>query len=115
MKNNIKHEEEIYDNSSASKILYRARTNTLNLNWRKKFQGENTHCPLCNYEYEDLQHFLINCENLEETRSKCNYWKGQDYQTFIKHILLFQYRDKEEIEAHRDILEQMWKIRCEKL
>ena len=50
MKNNIKHEEEIYVNSTASKILYRARTNTPNLNWRKKFQGENTHCPLCNYE-----------------------------------------------------------------
>lgn len=46
-KSNIHSEQELYDNSPASIILYKARTNNLNLNIRQRFQNENTSCVMC--------------------------------------------------------------------
>ena len=46
------------------------RTNTLNLNDRKRFKNESTECQLCKYEYEDLLHFLLHCPALEDARKE---------------------------------------------
>ena len=44
------HAERIYNNSIGSVILFRCRTNTLKLNWRKRYQGGEVECPLCGEE-----------------------------------------------------------------
>ena len=41
------HEERIYNNSFGLVILFRCRTNTLKLNWRRRYQGGEVECPLC--------------------------------------------------------------------
>ena len=57
-KNEIK-EEEIYENDFESCLLFRARSNTLKLNWRKRFEGGSTECDLCSrQEEESLAHFF---------------------------------------------------------
>ena len=58
LKTEIRHEEHIYDNSEASRILFEARTNWLRLGWREEFKGNSTSCPLCQHRKEDLLHFL---------------------------------------------------------
>ena len=40
-------EEHIYDNRFESKLLFRARTGTLDLNIERRHKGENTTCDIC--------------------------------------------------------------------
>ena len=61
-------EETVYDNTPASTILFRARTNTLPINERRKHVNENTSCELCGAEVETIKHFLLFCPALTETR-----------------------------------------------
>ena len=57
-------EQDIYDNTAASEILFRARTNTLLLGIKRKHQDGDIICELCKNGREDLQHFLLRCTSL---------------------------------------------------
>ena len=59
-KRNIK-EERWIDNTEESKILVRARTNTLDLNWRNSYRGKSEQFPTCDCVTQTLQHFIIQC------------------------------------------------------
>ena len=50
-------EEKLYDDNPSSLIFYKARTNNLDLNNRKRFKNEDTKCVMCEYEVEDLNPF----------------------------------------------------------
>ena len=67
-KNNI--EEEKYTNDAASIFLFRLKTNTVNLNDRNRFKAEDVKCKICDYEIEDLVHFVVKCEALQNLRQK---------------------------------------------
>ena len=55
-------EEDLYSNDSGSMTLFRCRTNTIKLNWRKRFQGGVVDCPVCVSGAEEaLRHFLKDC------------------------------------------------------
>ena len=65
-----------YTNKITSQFLAKARTNSLKIrevigrtteSKKKKF---DTTCQLCGKEKEDLEHFIIKCEKLEESRNK---------------------------------------------
>ena len=45
-------EEDMYDNSKRSNVWFKIRTNTLNLNDRKRFENGNTFCELCGKKEE---------------------------------------------------------------
>ena len=80
-----------------SAILFRARTNTLNLQWRKKITDEDTTCPLCKLEEETLD-FIIVCEKLNDTRNECLLLmrpKPEDSDQVMRNFLLFQ-KDNDE-------------------
>ena len=65
------HEERIYNNSFGSVILFRCRTNTLKLNWRRRYQGGEVECPRCGErEEETLDHFLRQCSGLRHIRAR---------------------------------------------
>lgn len=61
-------EEKFYTNDEGSTLVFRARTNTLKLNWRKRFEGGDIMCGLCGVEEETLEHFLKRCYRLEGVR-----------------------------------------------
>ena len=71
-KKEIKEEQYLYDNTDAAKILFRARANVLNLNWRKKYknEGKYTNCPMCKQKEETLENFLIEYPKLTKIREK---------------------------------------------
>ena len=50
--------------------LFEARSGTLRLNDRNRHTRGDTRCPLCNHEYDDLEHFLLMCDSLKSTRMK---------------------------------------------
>ena len=63
-------EEKFYDNKPSSIILYKARTNNLNLNDRNRHKNGDTKCIMCNYELENLNHFLLQCPAYVNERDK---------------------------------------------
>ena len=63
-------QEEIYDNRIASVIVFKCRSNNLNLGDRKRFQNQPTECIMCQNNYEDLNHFVLQCPAYEEERRK---------------------------------------------
>ena len=60
-------EEKWFRNGSKYSIMMRARSNTLELGWRERQEGEKT-CKLCRRETETLEHFILDCSVLEQTR-----------------------------------------------
>ena len=62
--------EEVYHNDEESRIFFQIRSNTLNINDRRRHEGRSMQCELCGAEKEDLEHFLLVCGALEEERRK---------------------------------------------
>ena len=67
-KNNIE-EETCFTNNQESKLLLRARTDTMELNWRKGGEQNSKLCPYCDKE-ETLKHFLLECDAYNEIRAQ---------------------------------------------
>lgn len=63
-------EEQFYDNTFGSVLLFRARTNCLRLGWRRRFQGGDVGCRACGFVEETLDHFLLDCPRLHSIRVK---------------------------------------------
>ena len=91
-------------------MLFQLRTNTLNLAWRKKYQQEETKCPLCSEE-EDTQHFLLYCPALQSIRNQFPSLVQQPYpENIIEIILLFERKYNKQVEIKNYIL-KLWKKR----
>ena len=61
--------EEVYDNTYASILLFKARiTGTLNLNKQKRHTGGSTSCYFCTDVEEDLIHFILIGPGYKEER-----------------------------------------------
>ena len=59
-----------YDNRFESDLLFKARSNDLDLNIFKRHTGGDIACVLCGAVREDLEHFLFNCQKLERVRDR---------------------------------------------
>ena len=69
LKNTIK-EENFYDNTFGSVLLFRARTNCLKLDWRRRFEGGEVGCKLCGADEETTEHFILECRRLRVIREE---------------------------------------------
>lgn len=67
-KSDIK-EETWMDNTEKSAIKNKARTRTLDLNWRKKCQGKDEKCLSCEKEEETFEQFLLTCSEYGAIRN----------------------------------------------
>ena len=115
-KTDIKGEENLYGNNQESMILFRARTNTLDLQWRKKFTNETIICQLCKEEEETLEHFLLDCKQLNYIRSECLLLmrpQPENKDEIIRKLLLFEAENVGNIEKYKKILYKLWKVRKE--
>ena len=61
-------QENIYDNRFESRLLFKARTGTLELNTDKRHKNEVTTCDLCETEEETDVHFILKCRRLRDLR-----------------------------------------------
>ena len=81
--------ENLYDNRPASITLFQARTNSLPLRARVPSLREGGNCPMCEYQEENLEHFILECPGYAEVRVKMI--KLQMLQIENKQILLDQF------------------------
>lgn len=99
-------EEKFYDNTEESILMFKARSNTLKLNWRKRFEDGNVTCTICGREEETLYHFLKNCTRLTEVRDRYDVGDRE-----IQEILLFE--GNMEVEYCKKYVKEAWKRRAE--
>merc|ERR1712240_564026 len=102
-------DERIYSNDRASKLLFRARSNTIDLNTDKRHRGESELCDLCERGTEDMKHFILECSRLEDKRDqqiKIKYWKTDKNEMILD--MLF---DRKETERVGKMLERMYNKR----
>ena len=101
-------EETFYFNDEASKILFRARTNTLALGWRGEFVGDGTECKLCRPPVvETLKHFVLECSYLRDTREKF----GISEDDSLESVLLFEGGGQSRADRSKAYLLEIWKRR----
>ena len=105
-----------YDNTLETKLIIKARTDTLELNWRNKHKGKDVKC-ICNYEEETLEHFLLDCEIYSEIRKKYNFMQQpyiENRKELLANILIFQVDIKSEIEIRKSYILNIWRTRKSK-
>ena len=100
-------EEKFYNNTVASNIMFRCRTNTLRLGWRNRFGEGNIECSLCGEREETLEHFLLECVQLNAVRAR--YASGERLQ--LGKLLLFDRVTKEEVDMYMGVVWELWKER----
>ena len=102
-------EEQFYRNDYSSTLLFHARSNTLRLNIEKRFKNESTVCDLCHIEEENLTHFILRCNKLDNSRNKSFLDKFKDMNSDDKiGNMLFNI---DHIDTTRAMLESMYKDR----
>ena len=105
-------DEGIYGNDEASIVMFRARTKTLALGWRKRFVNEGTECLLCNQGMEeDLKHFVLECDYLRDVRENF----GVDGEITVEEVLMLERFDADKVDKHREYLLEIWRARTRKL
>ena len=62
-------EESMFDHAHVFVLLFRARTSSLQLNWKKTIVSEEVFCQICQKE-QTLNHFLRWCPGLEWIRTQ---------------------------------------------
>ena len=83
-------------------MLFRCRTNCVSLAWKTE---ENPSCPMCG-EKDSLQHFLLECLNLQEIRRRNTIFTGNENK---EEILIKILNPKEEDrEKNIETLSLMW-------
>ena len=107
-------EAEFLDNHPSSTIFFRARTNCLPLNDRKRHTGEDTKCVLCSSENENIEHFILNCPAYTEERAKAIHLQ-QPYNEHPDDIIGSFLFEREDIEQKKNVLYQMWRKRCSEM
>ena len=100
-----------YKNNFRSSILYKLRSNTLNLEIRNRFKNESTICKMCNESDEDLFHFLLHCNKLDEIRRRRVELQRPIMESEIVVVGNFIFEEEEQIDDKMKIVEQMWKLR----
>ena len=67
-------EEDIYDNRPSSTILYKARTNTLQLNDRNRHTNKEIHYLVCETDDKEyIYQFMLHCTAYKEQRTLKKY------------------------------------------
>ncbi len=107
-------QEKIYDNSEASSVLFKCRSNNLNLADRKRFKNEPTTCVMCGAEKEDLNHFLLQCVAYSDERQK-NILLQRPYNNKEDNVIGTLLFDNKTIEESKRTIYKFWKMRENKI
>ena len=116
-KNKMK-QESFYTNSYASNLLFKCRTNTLTLKDRNSFQQGDTKCPCCPHTYEDLEHFLLFCEEYSSYRKEIVCLQQpypEDTSSTIATLLLFMEKPTNKQIETMNYIKKIYNIRKKKI
>ena len=107
-------DDEVYDNRKESKLWCEARMNTIRLEDRNRFRGEDIKCKLCGHEREDLSHFLLDCETLGRERAKIKQLQRPHQEDGREIVGSFLF-DPRQVEEKKTALWQLYAVREEEL
>ena len=103
--------DQCYRNGLNSKLLARARTNTLQVEEviQRRCREHSKICRLCELEEEDLKHFVLRCPRLRSKRDRrvIEKWSNADTDKQLTDIL-FKEQDYTRL---RQMLGAMWQLR----
>lgn len=109
-KDSIKGEEKLCDNRPASEIMYRARTNTLRLQDRNRFQENDTICFMCTENsIADLKHFLLYCPAYSQERNDDPNFRS--FSSSDEHLLGYLLFSEEAKYSTKETIYRFWKKR----
>ena len=97
-------------NSFKSNLWFRLRSNTLNLEERKRYKKEDTKCKLCFEEEENISHFVMKCPNLQAIRIECielQWPLNENIEELLGQFIF----DNQDINKKMNLIEKMWKRR----
>ena len=96
--------EEMYDNRPSSTILYKVRTNTLQLNYRNIHTNKDIHCLVCDTDAkEDIYHFMLHCTAYKEQGRQSRHLQQPYLESDQNTVGQFLF-DKENIEEKKELL-----------
>lgn len=107
-------EDPVYDNTPASVILYQARSNSIPLEDKKRFSNEVTLCRLCKKEVEDLAHFILECNKLNEVRTVIPSLQRpykEDKNQVMRDFLFSTENEARDMEEKKLSLYELWRAR----
>ena len=110
VKQNVK-EEKWIRNGVRWSIMLKARSNTLKLRWREWGLEEDKLCLLCRGGLETLEHFVLDCPELEDVRMRYVELQRpmvEERDQIMINLLMF---DEEDAEYHVNILWELWSKR----
>ena len=102
-----------FDNTVKTKLLIKARTDTLDLNWRGRLKNRDTKC-MCGYISETLEHFILHCELYKDVRMRYEILQQPYIENeceLMSDILCFRNCGKKDIENRKNLIFELWKIR----
>ena len=103
-------DEDIYDNNYESVLWFKARTNTLLLEDRKRFSGGSVICKVCSADMEDITHFLLECCRYDIPRGRMVELQKPYIENKDEILGNFLFR-KENITLKKKYISEIWKIR----
>ena len=103
-------EEVDYDGGMESVIWFRARTNCLELNGRKR-ELEQKECLVCGAQVEDLVHFLLQCKPLEQERVNAVELQRPRMLDDEEVVGVFLFGEQKGVGWRRVVLLSMWRRR----
>ena len=107
-----------FDNSYSSNIMVKARTDTLNLNWRMRHSGRDEACICGSADSESMEHFILECIIYNEIRRKYTFIQRpyvQDTKRLIADILLFLNPSEDQIKERKSFMLEIWNERQKKI
>ena len=109
-----------FRNGFKHSLMMRARADVLNLKWRNHGENNNSNdktCSLCLQADETLDHFLLDCNNLQDIRNQHIILQRPaniDREEIINKLLLFNI-ENEQTEYYLQLLLQLWTSRTKLL
>ena len=107
-------EETWFYNAKKCNIMMKARSDTLRIGWREFGTEEEKICKLCKKEEETLEHFIMDCDELQECRKK--FIELQRPSIENKKDIMAKVLMMEGVEdRYLDIMDDLWKEREAKM
>ena len=109
-----------FRNGFKHSLMMRARADVLNLQWRNHGENNNSNdknCPLCLQADETLDHFLLDCNSLQDIRNQHIILQrpvNRDREEILNKLLLFN-TENEQTEYYLQLLSQLWTRRTKLL
>ena len=116
-KNEIR-EEKWFRNGYKWSIMMNARADTLKLRWREWMTSDGKVCTICRSSEETLEHFILDCQGLQEVREKYIELQRpmvEDREEVMANVLMYDKCSWTKKEYYVDMIYELWNERTKRI